>query len=190
TTTTSTTTTTTTSTTSTTTTTTSTTSTTTLPLTACPASGHANVVTTLVPNANTFNSLPIRGIEVDLVYPAAGSMPGSMFLPLGDPSDPSTLIVLLSATPGGINLYDGLVTFFDSDTAAPLTLQTLLTLNQTANLTMFQPVLFERARFTCTPGAALSAGGLACSVTSETDSIARSTPPEQRTPCSAELSAP
>jgi hypothetical protein len=48
---------------------------------------------------------------------------------------------------------------------------------------MFQPVLFERARFTCTPGAALSAANFACSVTSETDSLARPVAPAQRPDC-------
>ena len=79
-----------------------------------------DVVTTLVPDINTFSSGQVGGIEVDVGYPASVSMPGSQFLPINDPADPATLIALLSATPGQINLYDGLQTFFDADTAAPL----------------------------------------------------------------------
>ena len=112
-------------------TTTSTTTTTTLAsLTSCPSGGLVDVITTLVPDINTFSSGQVGGIEVDVGYPASVSMPGSQFLPVNDPSDPATLIVLLSRTPRGINLYDGLVTFFDVDSAAPFVLRTVLTLAQ------------------------------------------------------------
>ena len=89
-----------------------------------------DVVTTLVPDINTFSSGQVGGIEVDVGYPASVSMPGTQFLPVNDPADPATLIVLLSRTAGQINLYDGLVTFFDVDSAPPFVLRTVLTLAQ------------------------------------------------------------
>ena len=110
-------------------TTTSTTTTTTLAsLTSCPSGGLVDVITTLVPDINTFSSGQVGGIEVDVGYPASVSMPGSQFLPVNDPSDPATLIVLLSRTPPGINLYDGLVDLLRRDTASPFVLRTVLTL--------------------------------------------------------------
>jgi hypothetical protein len=117
-------------------------------------------------------------------------MPGSQFLPVNDPADPATLIALLSATPGQINLYDGLQTFFDADTAAPLTLRTVLTLNLTSNLIFNQTVPFERARFTCTPGAALSVNDFTCTVPQEVNAIGGTVPPGARPPCVLTLAAP
>ena len=114
-------------------------------------------------------------------------MPGSGNLPVNDPTDPATLIVLLlSTTPMNDNLYDGLVTFFDSDspTAPPLALETLLTFNQTANVILSQALPFERARFSCTPGAALSATNFTCTVSSEEDRLGRVIPTNQRPACS------
>jgi hypothetical protein len=148
------------------------------------------VITTLVPNINTFSSNLVQGIEVDVAYPSAVSMPGTGFLPVNDPTDPTTLIVLLSDTPPGVNLYDGLTTFFDADTAAPTTLRTLLTLNQTANLIFSQAVPFERARFTCTPGAALAANSFVCTVADEADLQGHEIPLNQRPDCSLILAVP
>jgi hypothetical protein len=174
----------------TTTTTTSTTSTTLVTSITCPAGGTVDVAMILVPTPTTFNSTVIEGIQVELTYPGTVSMPGTHFLPVNDPADPTTLIVLLSADPNGINLYDGSQTFFDADTSSPLKLKTLLTLNPTANLIFNQVVPFERARFTCTPGAALSAASLPCVVTSEVDVTSRPIPPDQRPACNVTLSAP
>ena len=177
-------------TTSTTTTTTSSTTTTMPSLSSCPAGGQVDVVTTLVPDINTFSSGQVGGIEVDVGYPGTVSMPGSQFLPINDPADPATLIALLSATPGQINLYDGLQTFFDADTAAPLTLRTVLTLNLTSNLIFNQTVPFERARFTCTPGDALSVNDFTCSVPQEVNAIGGTVPSGARPPCVLMLAAP
>ena len=150
------------------------------------------MITTLVPGPNTFNSNVVLAIQVELGYPASVSMPGTGFLPVNDPADPTTLIALLSAdfSGVGINLYDGNTTFFDVDTASPLTLKTLLTLNPTANLIFNQMVPFERARFTCTPGAALGAASFPCTVTSEVDILSRTIPANQRPACSVRLAAP
>jgi hypothetical protein len=148
------------------------------------------VVTTLVPDINTFSSGQVGGIEVDVGYPASVSMPGSQFLPVNDPSDPATLIVLLSRTPPGINLYDGLQTFFDNDTASPSVLRTGLTLNLTSNLIFNQTVRFERARFTCTPGAALSSTSFTCTIPQEVNAIGGTVLPAARPPCVLTLAAP
>jgi hypothetical protein len=157
------------------------------------------VITTLVPDINTFSSGQVGGIEVDVSYPASVSMPGSQFLPVNDPSDPATLIVLLQSTPGFINLYDGLVTFFDVDSAAPFVLRTVLTLAQPtppsdpfgANLIFNSgPVPFERARFTCTPGAALSSTSFTCTIPQEVNPLGGTVPPTARPPCVLRLAAP
>ncbi len=170
-----------------------TTTTTTLPRQLnCPAGGQVDVVTTLVPNSQTFSSNDVQGIEVDLAYPATVSMPGTGFLPVNDPADPSTLIVLLSAStdPIGINLYDGSATFFDADTSPSTTLRIILSLNPTANLIFSQPVPFERARFTCTAGTVISVDDFTCTIASEVDLLARQIPPDQRPPCTISLASP
>src|SRR5262245_21258104 len=165
--------------------------TTTMPsLSACPAGGQVDVITTLVPDIDAFSSGGVGGIEVDVGYPALVSMPGTQFLPVNDPMDPATLIALLSATPGQINLYDGLQTFFDADSAAPLTLRTVLTLNLTSNLIFNQTVPFERARFTCTPGAGLSMNDFTCTIPQEVNAIGGTVPPGARPPCVLTLAAP
>jgi hypothetical protein len=148
------------------------------------------VITTLVPDINTFSSGTVGGMEVDIGYPAAVSMPGTGQLPVNDPSDPATLIALLSATPGQINLYDGLTNFFDADTASPFVLRTLLTFNTTANVIFNQTVPFERARFTCTAGSALSAADFTCTIPQEVNSLAGAVPLEARPPCVLTLAAP
>jgi len=159
-------------------------------LSACPAGGQVDVITTLVPDIDTFSSGQVGGIEVDVGYPASVSMPGTQFLPVNDPNDPATLIVLLSRTPPGINLYDGLQTFFDADAATPFTLRTVQTLNLTSNLIFNQTVPFERARFTCTPGAGLSSTSFTCTVPQEVNAIGGTVPPGARPPCVLTLAAP
>jgi len=156
----------------------------------CPASGQIDVIATLVPDVDTFSSGQVGGIEVDFVYPASVSMPGTQFLPVNDPSDPATLIALLSATPGQINLYDGLLTFFDADSMAPLTLRTVLTLNLTSNLIFNQTVPFERARFTCSAGAELSVSDFACTIPQEVNTLGGTVPPSARPPCELTLAVP
>jgi hypothetical protein len=147
-------------------------------------------MTTLVPDIDTFSSGQVGGIEVDVGYPASVSMPGTQFLPVNDPNDPATLIVLLSRTPPGINLYDGLQTFFDADSASPFTLRTVLTLNLTSNLIFNQAVPFERARFTCTPGAALSSTSFSCTIPQEVNAIGGTVPAAALPPCVLTLAAP
>src|SRR5262249_54946895 len=119
------------------------------------------------------------------------------FLPVNDPSDPATLIVLLSMTPGQNNLYDGTQTLFDADTAAPFALKAALTFNAAnppsdpgANVIFNQVVPFERARFTCTAGTALSATAFSCTVTQEVNALGANVPVEQRPACVLTLAAP
>ena len=164
-------------------------------LSSCPDGGQIDVITTLVPNIDTFSSGPVGGIEVDVAYPSSVSMPGSGFLPVNDPTDPTTLIVLLSQDPAGVDLYNGLQTLFDADTTAPFSLRTVLTLNLDTtdpahNLIFNQTVPFERARFTCTPGSAISAGDFTCTVPQEVNALGGAVPVEQRPPCQLMLAAP
>ena len=104
-----------------------------------------DVVTTLVPDIDTFSSGQVGGIEVDVGYPASVSMPGSQFLPVNDPADPA----------------------------------------------IFNQILpFERARFTCTQGAALSVNDFTCTVPQEVNAIGGTVPPAARPPCVLTLAAP
>jgi hypothetical protein len=139
----------------------------------------------------------VGGMEVDIGYPASVSMPGTGFLPVNDPTDPATLIVFLSMTPGQDNLYDGTQTLFDADTTAPFALKAALTFNPAsppsdpgANVIFNQVVPFERARFTCTAGTALSVSAFSCTVSQEVNSIGGNVPMEQRPTCLLRLAAP
>src|SRR5262249_32543039 len=67
----------------------------------CPPGGKIDVVATLVPDQNTFNSAPVAGIELDITYPNTVTMPGTGFIPVNDPSLPTTLVALLTSVPGG-----------------------------------------------------------------------------------------
>jgi len=150
----------------------------------------------MVPDANTFSLGTVGGMEVDIGYPASVSMPGSGFLPVNDPTDPATLIVFLSMTPGMNNLYDGSQTLFDVDTMEPFLMKAALTFNPPimndpgANVIFNQVVPFERARFTCTPGAALSASTFSCTVSQEVNSLGGDVPMDQRPLCVLMLAAP
>ena len=148
------------------------------------------MIATLVPDQNTFNSGFVAGIEVDLTYPNTVSMPGTGFIPVTDPSLPTTLIALLTSVPGGPDLYDGLQSFFDADTSPPFTLKVLDNLNSTANVLFNVVFPFERARFTCTAGAALTAANFGCTIVSENDFLGRSIPVNQRPACQLTLSNP
>src|SRR5262249_30210953 len=145
------------------------------------------IIATMVPDINTFNSGTVGGMEVDIGYPASVSMPGTGFLPVNDPADPATLIVFLSMTPGQNNLYDGSQTLFDADTGmAPFLLKAALTFNPPimgdpgANVIFNQILPFERARFTCTPGAALPASAFSCTVSQEVNSLGAEVLPANR----------
>lgn len=142
-----------------------------------------------MPDANTFHAITIGGLEVDLVYPNTVTMPGTGFLPVDDPTLPTTRVALLSYTPPGINLYDGLQSFFDVDTSLPGTLRTVLSLNVSANLIFSDPVPFERVLLDCTAGTPVVVGNFTCTLVSEVDSIGRSIPPDQRPACSMVLGA-
>jgi cysteine-rich repeat protein len=148
----------------------------------CPGSGTIDLNVTLVPTVQTFSSNLVQGVEVDVGYPAAISIPGTGFLDVGDPADPATRIVLLSTDPNGVNLYDGLVTFYDVDSAplerpdkngprvvSPDALVTLLTLNQSANLIFSAKVPFERIRFDCPAGTQVTEADFTCGVFNLTD---------------------
>jgi hypothetical protein len=162
----------------------------------CPASGTIDLNVTLVPTVHTFTSNLVQGVEVDVGYPAAISIPGTGFLDVGDPADPATRVVLLSTDPHGVNLYDGLITFYDVDTApqmladhqvVPPTLATLLTLNQSAKLIFQAKVPFERIRFDCPAGTQLTEGEFTCTVTDLVDLQGRNLTSDQFPECALGL---
>jgi hypothetical protein len=101
-------------------------------------------------------------------------------------------------TPGQNNLYDGSQTLFDADTAAPFILKAALTFNPPlppgdptgANVVFNEVVPFERARFTCTPGTAVSAANFTCTIVQEVNLLGGNVPPEQRPACALTLAAP
>ena len=158
----------------------------------CPGNGTIDLNVTLVPTVHTFSSNLTQGLEVDVKYPAAVSIPGTGFLDVGDPADPATRIVLLSTDPNGVNLYDGLVTFYDVDTAPqmladhqvlPPTLVTLLTLNQSAKLIFSAKVPFERIRFDCPAGTQLTEADFTCTITNLTDLQGHNHPSDEYPEC-------
>jgi cysteine-rich repeat protein len=158
----------------------------------CPSSGTIDLNVTLVPTVQTFSSNLVQGLEVDVGYPTAISIPGTGFLDVGDPADPATRIVLLSTDPNGVNLYDGLVTFFDVDTApqqiadhtlSPPALATLLTLNQSAKLIFSAKVPFERIRFDCSAGTQVTEADFTCTVTDVTDLQGHNHPSDEFPEC-------
>src|SRR5262249_14098094 len=126
----------------------------------CPPAGLLDVVLTLVPNKDGSTAQNIAGMQVQLAYPTGVSLPGSGSLPVGDPSDPATRVVLL-----GDALYNGLVVFNDTDTF----LKTTLALS--APLQFIDPVPFERARFDCTAATAFSPTDFGCTILEEADAL-------------------
>ncbi len=153
----------------------------------CPAGGTIDVSVTLVPNRDTFSSNLVGGMDVSICYTDPLSIPGSGILSVDDPNDPATRIVLLSSTPGGVNLYDGLVTFADIDTTSPTMLRTILALNPTANVIFSQPIPFERIRFDCPSGGQVTENDVPCRIATITDSLARPIQRESYPDCQVTL---
>jgi hypothetical protein len=129
----------------------------------CPAGATVDVTVTFVATPMTYTSDYISGFDVTVGYPPSLSFPGSQFLPVEDPSDPASRLILLG---GPFNLYDGtLVNFFDSDTS----IRTIVS-GAATNLVKFSSqdtdpahqVPFERIRFDCISDGELTAGTFPC----------------------------
>ena len=181
---------------------------------ACPAAGTIDVTTTLVPVPGTFSSAPIGGMRIAIGYPDDVSVPGSGFLSVGDPADPTTPVLLLGLNGPGrvVNFYDGLVTFFDKDAAAPEStvvcpqsmascLDTALTFNHTADVTLTEDIPFILVRAGCAAGRLLRATDFPCQFDNKPDpadnvpkgglfdQLSRPIPAEQDPACAVTLPA-
>ena len=127
---------------------------------------------TLVPALDGSTHSPVGGAKVELDYPATVSLPGTGALPVNDPADPATREAMLD-----INLYNGFVFFFDTDTA----LQTSVAGQP---FSLGAPYPFERARFDCATGATLVPSAFTCAVTDESDTLGGGVAPAARPACS------
>jgi hypothetical protein len=148
----------------------------------CPPSGTLDVTVTFSPNDQTTQA-PIAGIQISVQYPPAVSFPGSGFLPVGDPSDPATRIVLLG---GGTNLYDQtLVTFFGSGSA----IETLVTAGQAFLKNGFDHVdlPFERITFDCPAGNQVTEADFPCTIDQLTNQLGSVIDPSQSPACEITL---
>jgi hypothetical protein len=148
----------------------------------CPPSGTLDVTVTLSPNDQTTQA-PIAGIQISVQYPPALSFPGSGFLPVGDPSDPATRIVLLG---GGTNLYDQtLVTFFGTGSA----IETLVTAGQAFLKNGFDHVdlPFERITFDCPAGNQVTEADFPCTIDQLTNQLGSVIDPSQSPACKITL---
>src|SRR5262249_31703162 len=72
--------------------------------------GTIDLTVNFVSGPGTDHAKNVYGIDVSVGYPPATSFPGDGMLPVGDPSDPSTRLILLG---GGVNLYAALASFLD-----------------------------------------------------------------------------
>jgi cysteine-rich repeat protein len=127
---------------------------------ACPPAGLLDMVLTLVPSKDGSTAQNVAGMKLQATYPTSVSIPGSGPLPVGDPSDPATRVVLLSDA-----FYNGLVVFNDTDAA----LQTTLALS--APLQLQESVPLERARFDCTPATKFTPTDFVCTILQEADAL-------------------
>ena len=130
----------------------------------CPASGTMDVTVRFETSSSTFSSGNVAGIDISVDYPAPVSFPGSQFLPLEDPADPASRIVLLG---GPYDLYSvgALITLFDYDTY----IRTVVsggTLPSNGNngflIFNFPEIPFERIRFDCPAGTDIPGAGFKC----------------------------
>lgn len=128
---------------------------------ACSPSGALTAAVTLIPQKDG-STPPFAGLQVTLGYPKGLSFPGSGALSVDDPADPATRIALFD-----LNLYQGLVFFFDTDVPVPPNslAAILATVAASSETPISAPVAFERVRFDCTPGVLFSPAQMDCEVT-------------------------
>jgi cysteine-rich repeat protein len=145
----------------------------------CPPTGAVQATLSLVPAKDGSTAAEFAGIQVILGYPTGVGIPGSGALPVGDPTDPATRIVLLDQ-----DLYTGLIVFKDSDTALVTTVATSSPVRMGV-----APLPFERVTFDCTSGARFTPSQFPCSVTDESGKLGNTIPAEQRPACAVALTA-
>jgi cysteine-rich repeat protein len=152
----------------------------------CPAGGTIDVTVTFVSGPDTFSSGNVAGIDISIGYPPSVGFPGSQFLPVEDPSDPASRLILLG---GPYNLYDGtVVTFFDYDTA----IRTVISGGQIAGnsgflIFNFPEIPFERIRFDCVPDAPLTRAAFPCTISKMVNQIGGEVPPTAQPECKSTL---
>jgi len=152
----------------------------------CPLGGTIDATITFVTGADTFSSGNVAGIDISIGYPASVSFPGSQFLPVEDPSDPASRLILLG---GSYNLYDGtVVTFFDYDTS----IRTVISGGQISGnngflIFNFPEIPFERIRFDCLSDAPLTRTNFPCTIAKMVNQIGGDIPPSGQPECKVTL---
>ena len=155
----------------------------------CPAGGTIDVTATFISDNSTFSSGNIAGIDLSIGYPPSVSFPGSQFLPLEDPSDPASRIVLLG---GPFDLYNvgALISLFDYDTS----IRTLIsggTLPSNGNngfmILNFPEIPFERIRFDCPADTQVTAAAFPCTINKMVNQIGGSVPMDELPECKITL---
>jgi cysteine-rich repeat protein len=152
----------------------------------CPVGGTIDATVTFVTGPDTFSSGNVAGIDISIGYPASVSFPGSQFLPLEDPSDPASRLILLG---GPYNLYDGtVVTFFDYDTS----IRTVISGGQVDGnsgflIFNFPEIPFERIRFDCPSDAQLTRAAFPCTIGKMVNQIGGDIPPSAQPECKVAL---
>jgi cysteine-rich repeat protein len=152
----------------------------------CPVGGTIDVTVTFVSGPDTFSSGNVAGIDMSVGYPPSVGFPGSQFLPLEDPSDPASRLILLG---GPYNLYDGtVVTFFDYDTS----IRTVISGGQVAGnsgflIFNFPEIPFERIRFDCVSDAPLTRAAFPCTISKMVNQIGGDVPPSAQPECKVTL---
>jgi cysteine-rich repeat protein len=152
----------------------------------CPVGGTIDATVTFVTGADTFNSGSVAGIDLSIGYPASVSFPGSQFLPVGDPSDPASRLILLG---GSYNLYDGtVVTFFDYDTSIRTVISGgHISGNNGFLVFNFPEIPFERIRFDCVSDAPLTRANFPCTIAKMVNQIGGDIPPSGQPECKVTL---
>lgn len=155
----------------------------------CPAGGTIDVTATFISDSSTFSSGNIAGIDLSIGYPPSVSFPGSQFLPLEDPSDPASRIVLLG---GPFDLYNvgALISLFDYDTS----IRTLIsggTLPSNGNngfmILNFPEIPFERIRFDCPADTEVTAAAFPCTINQMVNQIGGTVPMDELPECKIPL---
>jgi hypothetical protein len=153
----------------------------------CPGGSTIDVTMTFVSDSSTFSSGNVAGIDLQVAYPPSVSFPGSQDIPVDDPTDPATRIVLLG---GPYDLYDAgaLINFFDYDTS----IRTAIaggTLNGNTGFLVFNfpEIPFERIRFDCPADAQLSAAQFPCTINQMVNQIGGNVPTDAQPVCKVTL---
>jgi hypothetical protein len=131
---------------------------------------------TFVPKPDGSTASEAAGFKLELAYPSGLVMPGSGQLP-ADPTDPATRVLLLDT-----DLYNGLVSVSDSDTALTTIVATSAPFSQSTELPL------EQATFDCTAGDVFTAAQLTCTVDEESNKLGGAIDPSQFPGCTVSLS--